>query len=63
METEMPEVSLRDIPVVQELPDVYSEKIPGMPPPREVEFCIDLIPGVTPDLGPHIGWHRWNLKR
>jgi len=48
METETPEVSLRDIPVVQEFLDVFSEEIPGMPLPREVEFCIDLIPEVTP---------------
>jgi len=48
VETETPEVSLRDIPLVQELPDVFLEEIPGMPPPREVEFYIDLIPGATP---------------
>ena len=45
VETETPVVSLRSIPVVQEFPDVFSEEILGMPPPREVEFCIDLVPG------------------
>ena len=58
----MPQVSLRDIPVVQEFSDVFPEEIPGMPPPREVEFCIDHIPRVTSYLGPHIGWRWWNLK-
>ena len=40
--------SLDDIPVVREFPDVFSDEVPGMPPLREVEFCIDLIPKATP---------------
>ena len=47
METETPEDSLRSVLVVQEFPDVFSKEILGMPPSREVEFCIDLIPGAT----------------
>nr|GEZ89454.1 hypothetical protein [Tanacetum cinerariifolium] len=27
---------------------VFLEDLPGLPPPRQVEFCIDLIPGATP---------------
>jgi len=26
---------------------VLLEEIQGMSPPREVEFCIDLVPGAT----------------
>jgi len=48
METETPETSLKSIPIVQEFSDVLSKEIPGMPPPREVEFCIEHIPGSTP---------------
>jgi hypothetical protein len=29
-------------------PDVFPEELPGMPPDREVEFVIDLLPGTTP---------------
>ena len=42
------EPSLEDIPVVREFPDVFPKEIPGMPPPREVEFTIDLAPGIGP---------------
>jgi len=45
---EAPETSLKDIPVVQEFPKVFSKKNSGMSPPREVEFCIELILEVTP---------------
>ena len=40
--------SLEDIPVVREFLDVFSDEIPGMPPLREVEFCIDLTPRAAP---------------
>ncbi|GKV40242.1 hypothetical protein SLEP1_g47911 [Rubroshorea leprosula] len=39
---------LKDILVVREFPDVFSEDLPGLPPNREVEFAIDLIPGTGP---------------
>ncbi|GKC43874.1 hypothetical protein Tco_1061596 [Tanacetum coccineum] len=39
---------LEDIPVVKEFPEVFPEDLPGLPPIRQVEFQIDLIPGVTP---------------
>ena len=37
-----------EIPVVREFPDVFPDDIPGLPPDREVEFTIDLIPGTEP---------------
>jgi len=46
--TEDAKPSLEDIPAVKEFPDVFSDEIPGMPPLRQVEFCIDLTPGATP---------------
>ncbi|KAJ0557459.1 putative nucleotidyltransferase, Ribonuclease H [Helianthus annuus] len=39
---------LKEIPVVSEYPDVFPEELPGLPPDREVEFRIHLIPGTTP---------------
>jgi hypothetical protein len=37
-----------DISVVKEFPDVFSEDLPGLPPEREVEFTIDLVPRTGP---------------
>nr|GEY12979.1 putative reverse transcriptase domain-containing protein [Tanacetum cinerariifolium] len=39
---------LDNIPVVQEFFDVFLEELPSIPPERQVEFRIDLIPGSTP---------------
>nr|GEY28320.1 reverse transcriptase domain-containing protein [Tanacetum cinerariifolium] len=39
---------LKDLPVVQEFPEVFPENLPGIPPTRQVEFRIDLIPGAAP---------------
>ncbi|KAK1629861.1 hypothetical protein QYE76_004176 [Lolium multiflorum] len=44
----MKEVKLEDIPVVNEFQDVFPAELPGMPPDREIEFTIDLIPGTAP---------------
>jgi hypothetical protein len=41
-------VSLDEVPVVKEYPDVFPEELPGMPPDRDVEFIIDLLPGTGP---------------
>ena len=37
-----------EIPVVGEFPDVFPDDIIGLPPERDVEFTIDLIPGTEP---------------
>ncbi|XP_047182045.1 uncharacterized protein LOC124848425 [Vigna umbellata] len=34
--------------VVDEFPDVFLGEVPGLPPPREVEFTIDLVSTVGP---------------
>ncbi|XP_058202949.1 uncharacterized protein LOC131317410 [Rhododendron vialii] len=34
--------------VVREFPDVFPEELPGLPPEREIEFVIDLLPGTAP---------------
>jgi len=40
--------TLEEVPVVCEYPDVFPEELPGMPPDRDIEFIIDLIPGIGP---------------
>ncbi|GJR03207.1 putative reverse transcriptase domain-containing protein [Tanacetum coccineum] len=34
--------------VIRNFPEVFLEKLPGLPPPRQVEFRIDLLPGAAP---------------
>ncbi|GJW77552.1 putative reverse transcriptase domain-containing protein [Tanacetum coccineum] len=48
MEKKSDEKRLEDIPVVREFPEVFPEDLPGLPPVRQVEFQIDLIPGAAP---------------
>ncbi|XP_058775373.1 uncharacterized protein LOC131649637, partial [Vicia villosa] len=37
-----------DLPVVCEFPEVFPEDVRELPPEREVEFAIELIPGTSP---------------
>nr|GFB89514.1 putative reverse transcriptase domain-containing protein [Tanacetum cinerariifolium] len=39
---------VKDVPIVQDFPNVFPEDLPGLPPARPVEFQIDLIPGAAP---------------
>jgi hypothetical protein len=39
---------LEDIHVLRELPDVFPDDSPGMPPERAIEFKIELQPGAAP---------------
>ncbi|GJT91640.1 putative reverse transcriptase domain-containing protein [Tanacetum coccineum] len=48
MENKLDEKRLEDIPVVREFPEVFPKDLPGLPPVRQVEFQIDLIPGTAP---------------
>ncbi|GJZ84103.1 putative reverse transcriptase domain-containing protein [Tanacetum coccineum] len=47
-EDKLKEKQLGDVPVVQEFPEVFHEDLPGIPPTRQVEFRINLVPGATP---------------
>nr|GFA04575.1 hypothetical protein [Tanacetum cinerariifolium] len=42
------EPKLSDIFIVRDLVEVFSEDLSGLPPQRQVEFRIDLVPGATP---------------
>nr|GEU74953.1 putative reverse transcriptase domain-containing protein [Tanacetum cinerariifolium] len=47
MEKKSDEKRLENIPIVREFPDIFPEELPGLPPVRQVEFQIDLIPRAT----------------
>ncbi|GKF21895.1 hypothetical protein Tco_0070533, partial [Tanacetum coccineum] len=38
----------KEIEVVRDFPEVFSDDLSGLPPVREIEFRIELIPGATP---------------
>ncbi|KAI3810891.1 hypothetical protein L1987_20522 [Smallanthus sonchifolius] len=40
--------SVQDIPIVRDFPEVFPDDLPGLPPVRQVEFRIDLVPGANP---------------
>ncbi|GKC35277.1 putative reverse transcriptase domain-containing protein [Tanacetum coccineum] len=42
------EKRLEDVPTVRDFPKVFPEDLPGLPPMRQVEFQIDLVPSVAP---------------
>ncbi|GJZ36861.1 hypothetical protein Tco_0583052 [Tanacetum coccineum] len=42
------EKRFKDVPVIRDSLKVFPKELPGLLPPRQVEFCIDLIPGAAP---------------
>ncbi|GKA98341.1 putative reverse transcriptase domain-containing protein [Tanacetum coccineum] len=42
------EKRLEDVPIIREFPEVFLEDLPGLPSAQQVEFQIDLVPGVAP---------------
>ena len=48
VETGKERTMVDEIPIVREFPYVFPDDIAGLPPEREVEFTIDLIPGTEP---------------
>nr|GFC74414.1 putative reverse transcriptase domain-containing protein [Tanacetum cinerariifolium] len=48
VEDKSEEKRLEDVPIVREFPEVFPEDLPGLPPARQVEFQIDLVPGAAP---------------
>ncbi|GJU20130.1 putative reverse transcriptase domain-containing protein [Tanacetum coccineum] len=41
------EKRLEDVPIIREFLEVFLEDLPGLPPARQVEFQIDLVPGAA----------------
>nr|GEZ03663.1 putative reverse transcriptase domain-containing protein [Tanacetum cinerariifolium] len=48
VEKEPVERRLEDVPVICKFPDVFPKDLPGLPPRRQVEFEIELVPGAAP---------------
>jgi hypothetical protein len=48
MLNQMKVTTSEEIKVVQEYLDVFPEELPGMPPDRDIEFLIELLPGTPP---------------
>ncbi|GJQ96634.1 putative reverse transcriptase domain-containing protein [Tanacetum coccineum] len=42
------EKRLEDVPILRDFPEVFLEDLLGLPPTRQVEFRIDLVPGAAP---------------
>jgi hypothetical protein len=40
--------STMDVRTVSEFPNVFPEELSGMPPDREIEFVIELVPSTAP---------------
>ena len=40
--------SIESVSIVREFLDVFLAHLPGMPPDRDIDFCIDLEPGTRP---------------
>nr|GEZ47879.1 hypothetical protein [Tanacetum cinerariifolium] len=41
------EKRLEDVPVIRDFPEAFPDELSGLPPPRQVEFQIDLVPGAA----------------
>jgi hypothetical protein len=39
---------MEQVSIVKEFIDVFPDDLPGLPPNREIEFCIDLVSGTKP---------------
>nr|GFA45025.1 putative reverse transcriptase domain-containing protein [Tanacetum cinerariifolium] len=47
-EKEPQEKRIKNVLVIRDFPEVFLDDLPRLPPPRQVEFRIDLVPGVAP---------------
>ena len=39
---------MSEVPIIRDFPDVFPKELPGVPPERQVEFQIDLVPRNAP---------------
>jgi hypothetical protein len=51
------------IRVVSEFPNVFPDDLPGMPPDRDIEFSIDLLPGTAPIAKGPIVWLPLSMRK
>nr|GEW36738.1 hypothetical protein [Tanacetum cinerariifolium] len=50
------EKRIEDVLIVREFSNVFPEDLPGLPPARQVEFQIELVPGAAP-----VAWAPYRL--
>ncbi|GJW77951.1 putative reverse transcriptase domain-containing protein [Tanacetum coccineum] len=48
MDISLESPNIENLSVVREFVDVFPDELPGLPPAREIEFGIELIPGAEP---------------
>ncbi|GJT82266.1 putative reverse transcriptase domain-containing protein [Tanacetum coccineum] len=48
IENKSKEKRMEDVPVIRDFLEVFLEELLGLPPSRQVEFQIDLVPGAAP---------------
>ncbi|XP_070664515.1 uncharacterized protein [Malus domestica] len=48
--------SVEDVRAVRHFPDVFPDDLPGLPPDKDLEFAIDLLPGTDP-----ISWTPYRM--
>ncbi|GJR09649.1 putative reverse transcriptase domain-containing protein [Tanacetum coccineum] len=48
------EKRLKDVPIIRDFSEVFPKDLPGIPPTRQVEFQIDLVPGAAPLQGSRV---------
>ncbi|GJR55093.1 reverse transcriptase domain-containing protein [Tanacetum coccineum] len=56
------EKSLEDVPIVQEFAEVFPEDLPGLPPARQLEFQIYLVPGMHLRFYMRSGYHQLRVQ-
>ncbi|WMV26668.1 hypothetical protein MTR67_020053 [Solanum verrucosum] len=52
----------QSVPIVREFPEVFLDDLPGIPPEREIDFGIDIIPDTCPISFPPYGMAPTELK-
>ena len=48
VDTEKAKPSSSNIPIVCDYPNMFLEELPGLPPLREIEFAINVVPSAAP---------------
>jgi len=48
LDTKMEDIQVSNVPIIREFPDVFLDELLGVPPKREVEVTIDVLPGTFP---------------
>ncbi|XP_017604188.1 uncharacterized protein LOC108450935 [Gossypium arboreum] len=60
-DTEAKTLTIKDLRTVKEFSDTFPEELLGLPPTREVEFRIEMLPGTT-SIGLRSGYHQLRVK-